>query len=108
MKGIKILEMYLTHSKDMAKGELKSMVETLAKEDEKREEMKKKIYLKRMQLLKQIENRKDIQNNRERSEDIIKMRAKRLKDSIAQLEEREKRFNWIAAKKKKNDDKFVA
>lgn len=38
---------------------------------------------------KVIDSKKDVQKNRERSEDIIKKRAERLKKSIEKLRERE-------------------
>ena len=57
---------------------------------------------------KVIDSKKDVQKNRERSEDIIKKRAERLKKSIEKLRERESRFQKIAVKQKNENDKFIS
>ena len=54
-----------------------------------------------------IDGTKDNQKNRKKSEDIIKKRAERLKQSIAKLKEREMRFQRIALKQKDDNDRFI-
>ena len=53
------------------------------------------------------EKEKDNQKNRERSEDIIKKRAERLKKSIGKLRIREMKFQKIATKQKEDNDMFI-
>lgn len=55
-----------------------------------------------------IESKKDVQKNRERSQDIIKKRAERLKKSIEKLRERENRFQKIAQDQKNENDRFIS
>ncbi len=55
-----------------------------------------------------IESKKDNQKNREKSEDIIRKRAERLKCSIAKLKEREAKFHKIAVKQKYDNDIFIS
>lgn len=55
-----------------------------------------------------IESKKDNQKNREKSEDIIKKRAERLKSSIVKLKEREAKFQKISIKQKYDNDIFIS
>lgn len=57
---------------------------------------------------KVITSKKDVQQNRERSERIIKERAKRLKESIDKLRDRYTKFQKIAQKQKTENDKFIS
>jgi DNA-binding transcriptional MerR regulator len=55
-----------------------------------------------------IDNKKDNKKNRERSQDMIKKRAERLKKSIEKLREREMRFQKIQGSQNRENDKFIS
>ncbi|CDW76813.1 UNKNOWN [Stylonychia lemnae] len=108
IKNAQILETYAVHQKEEALTQYQEYLTKMQKMKEQQKDHKQEMAQKCKEIEKIIESKKDVQKNRERSQDIIKKRAERLKKSIEKLRERESRFQKIAQNQKNENDRFIS